>query len=99
MDLFEELQSLAITYQVTKERMDEIKRELDQFQYMVDAAGIQHNGYVYTREDLEGRRKLSPTLLMEYAGISKQLIDACYVKGEPYSRRCFRKLGEKSEEG
>lgn len=91
--LFEELCSLTITAKVTAERIDEIKRELDHFQYMVDAPGIQHGGYVYTHEDLDGRRTLNPTALMEN-GVPKAVIDASYTKGKPYERRTFRLIGE-----
>ncbi len=88
-ELFEELSALTITAQVTKERIDEIKLELDTYQFMVDATGIQHNGYVYSCQQVPGRKTLDATLLMAH-GCPKDVIDSSYRVGEPYSRRSFR---------
>ncbi len=97
-ELFDELCALTVTKNVAQERIDEVKLELDRYQDILDAKGIQHNGYVYTHECYaEGRRSLSPLMLMEQYGVSKAVIDACYVRGKPYERRTLRPLSEGKE--
>lgn len=94
--LFEELCALTITEKVTKERIDEVKRELDTYQETLDAPGIQHSGYVYSCQQLAGRRTLNETLLMSN-GCPKDVIDQSYTTGKPYERRTFRLVSEGKE--
>lgn len=91
--LFEELESLTVSSKVLLERIDEIKQELEPYQQVLDAPGIRYGQLVYTCEQIDGRRTLSPTALMEQ-GVAKDMIDSSYVMGKPYSRRTFRRMKE-----
>ncbi len=94
IDLFEELEALKESIKVQKEREEEIEKELDHYQYMVDAPGIRHGLLTYSCQQVKGRRMLSQDRLME-AGVSRQVIDDCYVAGKPHERRVFRRIVEK----
>jgi hypothetical protein len=94
--LFEELEVLQASIDVQQDRAEEIKRQLDRYQFMVDGPGIRYGQLTYSVADLKGRRSLSEALLMGN-GVTKDVIDASYKAGKPYQRRTFKRIEEKEK--
>ncbi len=87
--LFEEMAALLIQMQAIEDRMEEIKMDLEQFQYMVDAPGLRHENYVFTAHEVAGRKTLDKILLQQN-GVSKEVIEASSRQAESHMRRMFR---------
>jgi len=89
--LFEEMAALVVQMEALGDRMEEIKLELEQFQYMVDAPGIRHENYVFSAHEVAGRKTLDKILLQQN-GVSKEIIEASMRKAESHMRRLFRSI-------
>ncbi len=89
--LFEEMAALIVQMEALGDRMEEIKLELEQFQYMVDAPGIRHENYVFSATEVAGRKTLDKILLQQN-GVSKAIIEASQKQAESHIRRMFRSI-------
>jgi hypothetical protein len=89
--LFEEMAALVVQMEALGDRMEEIKLELEQFQYMVDAPGLRHENYVFSATEVAGRKTLDKIMLQQN-GVAKEVIDMSYKKAESHMRRVFKAI-------
>lgn len=94
--LFLEMESLVVSAETIEARMEEIKLELEAYQFMLDAPGIRSGLWAYSCQHHKGRKTLNKEELM-MRGVGKDIIDASMKLGKPYEQRTFKRVKEGEE--
>ncbi len=89
--LFEELAGLTVQSEALADRMEEIKLELEQFQYMVDGPGIRYENHAFVASEVKGKKILDKVLLIQN-GCPKAALDSSYRQGASHTRRIFTRI-------
>lgn len=95
-DLLEELDSIRQLKETYASREDELKRRLEDIQSEHELCGLRYGQLAYCARSNEGRRTLNKIKLIEL-GVSAQVVEAAYKRGDPYIKREFRNLSKPAQ--